>query len=95
MDGLSNRAGLADNVGMLFVFNPPTMDGFWMKDMRFPLDIIWAGSDGTITTLYKNISPDTYPTSFYPSVPATYVLEVPAGFADEHQVAIGSKIVVQ
>ena len=95
IDGLSNRASLASGSGMLFVFDPPTTDGFWMKDMRFSLDIIWASSDGTITTLYKNLSPDTYPQSFRPTSPAAYVLEVPAGYADAEHIAIGDKIVVQ
>ena len=93
--GLSNRTGLAEGRGMLFIFNPPRMLGFWMKDMKFSLDMIWTGDDGVVMTINRNISPATYPNVFYPAEPAHYVLEVPAGFADQHRVAIGDKIVVQ
>ena len=93
--GLSGRTGLAEGAGMLFVFDPPKTPGFWMKDMRFSLDIIFAKEDGTIVTIYKNISPDTYPQHFSPSEAVRYVLEVPAGFAAAHAIAEGQKIVVQ
>lgn len=94
-DGLSNRTALADGTGMLFVFPQPADLGFWMKDMRFPLDIIFIDADKTIITIAPNLSPDTYPQAFHPSSLAKYVLEVPAGFAAAHAVAIGQKIVLQ
>lgn len=93
--GLSGRTSLAEGRGMLFAFDPPQMPGFWMKDMRFPLDIIYAASDGTIVTIYPDLSPATYPRAFYPSAPVKYVLEVPAGYAASHSIAVGQKIVVQ
>jgi uncharacterized membrane protein (UPF0127 family) len=43
--GLSGRDGLSDGTGMFFVFNVPSDYGFWMKDMKFPIDIIWIRSD--------------------------------------------------
>ena len=99
MQGLSGRASLADGRGMLFVFPQPSTDGFWMKDMNFALDIIWADRAGIITTIASNVSPDTYktvpPQHFSPTMPSSYVLEVPAGFAAAHGIAVGSKIVVQ
>ena len=93
--GLSDRAGLKDGEGMLFVFDPPSTPGFWMKDMRFSLDIIFADAAGNIVTIYKNLSPETYPQQFYPTSPARYVLEVPAGFAQAHGLAVGQKIDMQ
>ncbi|MBC7836544.1 DUF192 domain-containing protein [Acetobacteraceae bacterium] len=94
--GLSDRASLLPGNGMLFVFEEEGSWGIWMKDMQFPIDIIWAGSNGSIITIEKNITPSTYPTAFYPETPrAKYVLEVPAGFADEHTLAEGDIIVVQ
>ncbi len=92
--GLSARATLPKNGGMLFVFDQSGQYGFWMKDMRFPLDIIWAAADGTITTIAAGLSPATYPKVFYPSALSKYVLEVPAGFAAAHGVTLGSKIVL-
>ena len=94
-DGLSGRAGLADGTGMLFVFPQPADIGFWMKDMRFSLDIIFADAAGTIVTIHPNLSPATYPETFSSASPAKYVLEVPAGWAAAQGVAVGQKIVVQ
>lgn len=97
--GLSGRSSLAEGRGMLFVFDTPGTYGFWMKDMNFPLDIIFANASGTIVTIYPNLSPDSYnktpPDIFYPTSPAKYVLEVPAGFAAAHGVGVGQQIVLQ
>ncbi|MDO8518376.1 MAG: DUF192 domain-containing protein [bacterium] len=92
--GLSGRASLAAGKGMLFVFTQPNEHGFWMKDMHFSIDIIWADSAGVITTIAHDISPSTYPQAFYPNEPAFYVLEVPSGFAKAHDIAVGGKIMV-
>ncbi len=39
--GLSGRESLAEGAGMLFIFPKPARQNFWMKDMKFPIDIIW------------------------------------------------------
>jgi hypothetical protein len=39
--GLSNKNSIKENEGMLFVLNPSSRRGFWMKDMKFPIDVIW------------------------------------------------------
>jgi uncharacterized membrane protein (UPF0127 family) len=93
--GLSGRTELSEGKGMLFVFDPPQTPGFWMKDMYLSLDIIFADKEGTIITIYPDLAPSTYPQSFRPTKPAYYVLEVPAGFAARHGIAVGDKIVVQ
>ncbi len=96
MQGLSGRTSLEEGKGMLFVFESESDWGIWMKDMLFPIDIIWARADGTIIAIAKEITPDTYPDSFYPDEPhALYVLEVPAGFVDRHGIADGMKIMVE
>jgi uncharacterized membrane protein (UPF0127 family) len=92
--GLGNRTSLPAGQGMLFVFQQAGNWGFWMKDTEFPLDILWARADGTITTIVRNIATSTYPQVFYPKTPdALYVLEVNAGAAAA--IAEGQKIVVQ
>lgn len=95
--GLSGRESLEEGKGMLFVFESESDWGFWMKDMQFSVDILWASTDGTIIAIAKDISPDTYPEDTYsPEEPwALYVLEVPAGFVDRQGIADGMKIVVQ
>lgn len=93
--GLSGRAGLLPMHGMFFVFNHSDRWGIWMKDMRFSLDILWADENGRVITVEQNVSPSTYPQSFYPQAPALYVVELPAGFIAAHSIAIGSQIVVK
>lgn len=88
--GLSGTAPLPEGSGMLFVFDAPGGYAFWMKDMNYSLDIIWADASGTITTIYPGLSPQTYPQAFAPSTPdALYVLEVPSGFAAAHDIKVG------
>jgi hypothetical protein len=94
--GLSGRATLQDGQGMLFMFDTEGTLGIWMKDMQFALDIIWADRTGTIITIARNVSPDTYPQAFYAAEPrAVYVLEVPAGFTERQGIVEGAKLVVQ
>jgi uncharacterized membrane protein (UPF0127 family) len=87
--GLSGHMPLLENSGMLFVFDRPDDYGFWMKDMFFPLDIIWISNDYRVVHLEKNISPDTYPTVYYAGVPVLYVLEISAGQIDKNNIKIG------
>ena len=97
--GLSGRTSLPEGSGMLFVFDAPGTYGFWMKDMNFSLDMIFADVSGKVVTVDQNLSPESYyqnpPQTFYPSAPAKYVLEVPAGFAAAHGIAAGGSFVVQ
>jgi len=79
---------------MLFVFDTDGVWGIWMKDMKFSIDILWLAEDGTVLTIVPNASPDSYPTSFRPTSPARFVLELPAGFASSHDIDIGSKFVL-
>lgn len=90
--GLSGRESIADNYGMLFIFSEPAYHGFWMKDMRVPIDIIWISSTGTIVHIEHELSPDTYPDVFTPPSPARYVLETRAGYAREHDWEEGTQL---
>ncbi|MDB5254499.1 MAG: hypothetical protein JWL80_565 [Parcubacteria group bacterium] len=88
--GLGGRSSLDSGTGMLFVFSTPGKQGFWMKDMLFPIDIIWA-NNGEVVSIENSLSPDTYPKVFYPKSDAQYVLEIPAGYALKNGINIGSK----
>lgn len=90
--GLSNRSFLPENSGMLFVFDKPDYYSFWMKDMFFPLDFIWIDQNLRIIDITKNVDPKTYPEIFKPKMPAQYVLEVNAWWADKLQAKIGDQI---
>lgn len=91
--GLSGKLDLKDDEGMLFVFNTTETKGFWMKDMLFPIDIIWMDEDLIVVYVDKNLSPDTYPTIFYPPSPVKYILEVNSGFSDRNNVKIGDELI--
>ena len=90
--GLSGHVPLSDNQGMFFVFNKPDKYGFWMKDMKFSIDIIWIDSNFQIIHIEKSVKPDTYPKVFYPSSSAQYVLEILAGQSDKVNLKIGDSV---
>lgn len=92
--GLSGRKNLASDAGMWFIFGKEGYWGFWMKDMNFPLDIIWFDEDQKIISFEKNLLPETYPQIFYPAGKAKYVLEVKAGFAEKAKIKIGDQATV-
>ena len=87
--GLSGRADLAGDEGMLFVFPKDGKYAFWMKDTHFPIDIMWLSAEGSIVYMPQNVSPGSFPRTFQPDVPARYVLELPAGYAKEYNVNVG------
>lgn len=90
--GLSGRARLAPTTGMLFVFQQDGHYAFWMKDMRFSIDMVWLASDGSIVGLFENVAPESYPKSFVPDGGARYVLELPRGYVHAHGVKVGDRI---
>ena len=87
--GLSGRDYLAKNKGMLFIFPQSGSYPFWMKDMKFPIDIIWLDDGLKIIGLEKNINPNTFPEKFSPPSPAKFVLEVNGGWSDEIKIKEG------
>jgi uncharacterized protein len=90
--GLSGHKPLADDEGMIFIFPSPGKYNFWMKDMLFPIDIIWISSKGKVVGFEKSLSPDTYPKTFGPDALSQYVLEVSAGQVEKLNLKIGDKI---
>lgn len=87
--GLSDRADLSENRGMLFIYDTSGFYGIWMKDMKFPIDIIWIDKNGRIIDITKDVKPESFPKTFTSSGPAKYILEVNAGYSDEHNLKIG------
>jgi uncharacterized membrane protein (UPF0127 family) len=89
VQGLSGREKLSENEGLLFVFEKEGYYGFWMKDMNFPIDIIWLDKDKKVIKIESSISPETYPKVFSPSSLSLYVLETNSGFAQKSKIKIG------
>jgi len=90
--GLSERENIEQNSGMFFVFENEGHHGIWMKDMNFPIDIIWIDESLNIVHIAESVSPETFPEVFSPPIPARYVLEVNAGLALENKFGVGSKV---
>ena len=93
--GLSGRPSLAENTGLLFIFDRADYHSFWMKKMRFPIDIIWLDDNWRVVDLTENISPQDFPKTYPPRAPARYVLEINAGFIADHQITIGDQAVLK
>ncbi|MCC7357321.1 DUF192 domain-containing protein [Candidatus Uhrbacteria bacterium] len=91
--GLSNRAQLEKNQGMLFIFPKTGIYDFWMKGTRFPLDILWVNQGEVVdmVTLPAEVIGQE-PARYSPLVVADRVVEISAGLAKQQGIGIGSKI---
>lgn len=91
--GLSGRKSLENDKGMLFDFGDYGARTFWMKDMNFPLDIIWI-SEGKVVGIEKNALPEgDAPKNLYNSPgPVNQILEVNAGWSDANEVMVGTAV---
>jgi uncharacterized membrane protein (UPF0127 family) len=87
--GLSGRESLAENNGLLFVFETEGYHGIWMKEMNFPIDIAWLDKNKKIIHLEHNVAPETYPKVFNPPTPDLFVLETNAGFFQKFDIKAG------
>jgi len=88
--GLSGRTTLAEDAGMLFVFDQEQPLSFWMKDTLIPLSIAYISADGRIVDIQDMQPLDETP---HPSAePAQYALEVNQGFFTERGVAVGDTV---
>lgn len=93
--GLSNRSDLGDVDGMLFIFPRYHIPIFWMKDMQFPIDMIWI-SDGKVVDITHNAEVETsdkLPT-YSPRVPINMVLETAAGWAEQNNITVGDNLIL-
>lgn len=94
--GLMYREKLAEDTGMFFVFPRAQPYSFWMKNMRFPIDMIWLDENFTVVYVEANVplcASDPCP-SYTPKASALYVLEVNANQALEHGVYESSQITI-
>ena len=76
--GLSNTLSLPPGTGKLFLFDIADTKGFWMKDMHYPIDIVWIDSNWKVVGVSEAVDPSSYPAVFYSPVPVQYVIEVNA-----------------
>lgn len=93
--GLSNSPSLQIGAGKLFIFDTPERMGFWMKEMKYSIDIIWIDSSWRVIDIEENVSPETYPRIFYPQSRAQYVLEMNAFEAQKYNITPGVVLSLQ
>jgi uncharacterized protein len=93
IQGLSGVKKLKDFEGKLFIFDTDGKHGIWMKDMLFPIDIIWIDKNLKVVHIEENALPSSYPnTVFAPPVDARFVLEMNAYFAASIKIAVGDRL---
>ena len=90
--GLSGMFSLPTDEAMLFTFNPPVREGFWMKEMNFPIDIIWIDQENKIVDVWQDALPSSYPKIYFPKANSSYVLETNANFFKNHDLMIGDSV---
>jgi uncharacterized protein len=96
--GLAVKNQLKESEAMLFVFEESAQHSFWMKDMKFPIDIIWLDSDGKVVHIEQNLQPCVSVlicTSYSPDIDSQYVLETVAGFTQRHNISVGTDIDIE
>jgi uncharacterized membrane protein (UPF0127 family) len=92
--GLSGTYSLGDDQAMLFVYESEGKWGIWMKDMNYPIDIVWLDKDKKVIYIVKNADPSSYPyETFTPKENAKYVVELKAGSVGKKAISIGKKAV--
>ncbi len=95
--GLSKIESLPVDEGMLFVFGQKGRYQFWMKDMKFPIDIIWIDENKKIVNITANAlpqpgKPDKDLTIYDSSFDAKYILEINAGLSKANNLQVGDVV---
>lgn len=92
--GLMFRPSLPQERGMLFVFGSLDFHGIWMKNCRFPIDIVWLDEARTVVHVAEAVPPcKTDPCPVYqPLRRAAYVVELNAGQARREKALVGASL---
>ena len=91
--GLSNTESLGPNEGMLFVHDEEGEYAYVMRDMAFPIDIVFVDADLTITAIH-HAPTEERPYTRYRGT-GKYVLEVPYEWTTDHGVAVGDRVRIE
>lgn len=97
--GLGYRDSLATDSGLLFIHDNSQKYTYWMKGMRFPIDIMWI-SDDTIADITSNVPPpvegqtDDSLIRYSPNTQVNRVLETNSGFISTNNIQVGDKIII-
>ncbi|GAD53537.1 hypothetical protein MBEHAL_2297 [Halarchaeum acidiphilum MH1-52-1] len=91
--GLSGTESLANGTGMWFVYESEGARAYVMRDMRYPLDMVFVGSDGRITKIHH--APTEEPPYREYTGRARWVLEVPYGWTTRHGIDAGDRVTIE
>lgn len=95
--GLSEKTSLDSDKAMLFPFGKPYYYRFWMKNMKFPLDIIYI-QNNKIVEIFEEVKPPTNnenPEILVPKETADTVLEINAGLSKQNNIKTGDEVKIQ
>jgi uncharacterized membrane protein (UPF0127 family) len=95
--GLMFRPSLAGDKGMLFVFERLEFHGIWMRNCKFPIDILWLDKDRKVVDVAESVPPckqDPCPV-YEPLRKAAFVVEISAGQARREKASRGSAVSFQ
>ena len=95
--GLGKRTSLKKGWGMLFIFGKRKPYRFWMKDMHFPLDIIWLDNHRIVHIIHnaKPVNSRDEPEIMTSPVPVNFVLEIAAGRAAKLRLKKGQRMKIK
>jgi uncharacterized membrane protein (UPF0127 family) len=88
--GLMYRTELAENHGVLFLFEDEAKRSFWMKNTPIALDMVFLSPDGHVVGIVENAEPFSLKTVGV-AAPSKAVVEVNGGFSSRHHLAIGDR----
>ncbi|GAB7014037.1 DUF192 domain-containing protein [Halolamina salina] len=92
--GLSNHKALGPDEGMLFVHPREATHGYVMRDMAFPIDIVFVAENGTITTIHHaEVPPEGEESPTYEGY-GKYVVEIPYEYTVKHGITVGDRVVI-
>lgn len=89
--GLSIFDTLPVGQAMLFVYEKESIQSFWMKDMKFSIDIIWLNKDKEVIYINQHADPANFPEIYTPDKKSLYVLEFNDGFVKKNNINIGDR----
>lgn len=96
--GLSEKNKIEQDQGMLFIFDNPQYHSFWMKDMKFPIDIIYINGDKVTTVIDSARPPGSIGgnlETYQPLYKSDKVLEVNAGIANKYNIKSGTLVKIE
>jgi uncharacterized membrane protein (UPF0127 family) len=90
--GLMHRDSMPPDHGMIFIFDRERTVGFWMKNTKIPLDIIYVDAGGRVVSTHKMHPFDE--TSVYPAGPYKYAIELNQGTVEKVGVKAGDVLAI-